>query len=489
MKRKVLLIEDDPNFRSSICLWLRERFEVIECSSGEDGLDQYKNTKGISLVITDQVLPGLDGIQVLKQIKAINPNQAVIVITAYGSVSSAVEAMREGADDFLQKPFGLSELERTVERVLSFSTSSRGAIQLPTPIITRNQKMINLLKICESIARSDCTVLIEGESGVGKEVIAKAIHAMSPRHSGPCIAINCGAIPENLLESELFGYEKGAFTGADKRKLGKIELAHNGTLILDEISELPLNLQVKLLRVLQERKIERVGGTESVPVDFRLIAISNKSLSALCLENRFRFDLFYRINVIPIRVPPLRERKDDIQPLCEYFLSKFGSPIKRLDDNTLSAIMAYDWPGNVRELQNACERVSVFAKVGGRLSPDMFLAPDVNGLDLNCVGDLSFETVNQTIDQACQDQQSIDDKIVKFNSRSSDRDGVWIEIGTRLDDVEKTLILETLKRCNNNQKRAAEMLGISARTLRNKLAEYRRERVDATEMLNSKSDT
>ncbi|MCS6894401.1 MAG: sigma-54 dependent transcriptional regulator, partial [Deltaproteobacteria bacterium] len=256
--RSILFVEDDETLRESVADYLRMRFRVFEAADGMSALSVLSSNPEIELIISDQRLPKLDGLALLDKLRQRGEQIPFIMITAFGSVQSAVEAMRLGADDFIQKPFSVNELDRAIEKVFQFKDQKLVKLnELRIPIITQNQKMINILKICEVVAKSDCTVLIEGESGVGKEVIAKTIHSLSHRRNGPCIAINCGAIPEHLLESELFGFEKGAFTGADRKKIGKIELAHNGTLILDEISELPLPLQVKLLRVLQERTIER----------------------------------------------------------------------------------------------------------------------------------------------------------------------------------------------------------------------------------------
>ncbi|MCS6960879.1 MAG: sigma-54 dependent transcriptional regulator [Deltaproteobacteria bacterium] len=456
--KQVLIVEDDPVLRSSLIECLKEKWVVLEADTAEKALDIVESGRKIDVLVTDQRLPGVDGISLLKVVKQKNPSVYVIVITAFGSVESAVEAMKEGADDFIQKPFSLPELERSIESSLKWN--KRQCVPLKdvgVPVVTQNDKMINLLRICELVAPSDCSVLIEGESGVGKEVLARAIHAMSHRHQGPCVIINCGAIPENLLESELFGFEKGAFTGADKRKLGKIEIAHNGTLILDEISELPLPLQVKLLRVLQEKKIERLGGTELIPVDFRLISVTNKNLLSLCKEGKFRWDLFYRINVVPLKVPPLRERKDDIPILLEHFLRKFKKDVRVTDQALIEALVNYDWPGNVRELQNACERASVLLHAGGKLSPEIFFQNDLQSFNVE-IETIDIEQISPVIDQL----------------PSSDGKKIILEVGMSLEEVERTLILATLKHTNGNQSKAAEILGVSSRTLRNKLAEYKK---------------
>ncbi len=454
---KILLVEDDLNFRKTLVMFLSENFDLVEAENGAEALKILESEKDIDLIISDQIMEPINGCDLLKNIRQRGLNTSFILITAYGSVQTAVEAMKLGANDFIQKPFSLSDIKRAIERVLEVrEDKGLSLLDIKLPIVTKHPKMITLLKICEIIARSDCTVLIEGESGVGKEVIARAIHSMSPRRNGPCIVINCGAIPDHLLESELFGFEKGSFTGADRRKLGKIELAHNGTLVLDEVSELPLNLQVKLLRVLQDRKVERLGSTESQEINFRLIAISNKSLLKCCNEGKFRFDLYYRLNVMPLFVPPLRERKEDIPLLANYFLKKFCPKFSTLPANICEKLMEYDWPGNVRELQNACERVAVLSQGGIGINENMFFSDEIQNLGISV------------------------DKLENFATDSaptvevSDKNSIMIKVGMSLEEVERILILETLKVTNFNQTKAAEILGITSRTLRNKLAEYKR---------------
>ena len=469
---KILLVEDDELLRFTIVEALKEYYNVKSYANPAEALKALER-ESFDLIITDQKLPEMSGIDFLKLVKEKDFNLDVIVITAFGTVQDAVEAMRFGASDFLQKPFSMDELLRVVQKTIQGKQGSDlVSPKLTVSLITKNEKMLKLVKLCEIISKSDCNVLIEGESGVGKEIFATLIHQLSPRRDGPLIIVNCGAIPDNLLESELFGYEKGAFTGAEKRKMGKIELSNGGTLVLDEISELPLNLQVKLLRALQTRKIERLGSTEQISVDFRLIALSNKILKKQVEAGLFRLDLFYRLNVMPLMIPPLRERPEDIPLLVSFFLKKFCKRPVVCSPEVISALQSYDWPGNVRELQNACERASILLNGNQINSADIFLLP------MSKISEVTDLKLGDTDELASQ---------IEVTRVENDETGasLKIKLGMSLAEVEKLLILQTLKSVNGSQKKAAEILGVSTRTLRNKLSEYKQLTSDLSKAPNS----
>jgi DNA-binding NtrC family response regulator len=396
------------------------------------------------LVISDMKMPGMSGIQLLENIKLINPDIPFLIITAYGAVETAVEAMKKGAYDFLQKSENLiHELELTVERTLQFHSlitenkKLRSALNKQFDFIGKNSMMDDIRSVISSVAESRSTVLITGESGTGKELIARAIHFQSKRSCGPFVKVNCAALPDGLIESELFGHEKGAFTGAIKQKKGMFEAASGGSLLLDEIGEMSMIAQAKLLRVLQEKEIHKVGGDDPIEVDVRIIATTNRDLETQVSRGLFREDLFYRLNVFYIHLPPLRERKDDIVKIAEHFISKFnnenGFSVDGLEDACVPVITGYNWPGNIRELENAVERAVVLTK-SGRIKPEIFK--------------------------------------FKNSSDHSNNSGGTIQPGTTVAEIEKQLIIKTLDHCNQNRTRAAELLGISIRTLRNKLNEY-----------------
>jgi two-component system response regulator FlrC len=373
----------------------------------------------------------------------------VIVSAGQGSVRGAVEAMQEGAFDYLVQPCAEALLDAAVRRALVETTAgpTPGAITgRDKPIVCADRQMRQILEVARNVADSDATVLILGESGTGKELLAAEIHRCSPRRGGAYVTTNCAALPETLAESELFGHEKGAFTGALTRRPGKFEQAEGGTLLLDEISELPPGLQAKLLRVIQEREVDRVGGTRPVPVDVRLVAISNVDLNEAVASGRFRADLFYRINVVPLALPPLRRRPDDIAPLAEHFLqrhaARHGRPMRRLDPRALDRLKAHPWPGNVRELEHAIERAVLVGR-GDTLLPEYLL-----------LGDAPQAT--------------------------EEGDAAVLRPGLSVRDMEARLVDVTLRHVNGNRQQAAEMLGISIRTLRNKLNAYKRQGVAPT---------
>jgi len=375
-KVSILIVDDDYLTLRTISIFLKKmHYDVETCKNGTEAINAIKKNF-YNIVLLDLKLPDIDGLEVLKKLKDMNPSISVIMMTGYGTIETAVRSMQYGAEDYLLKPFKkLNELDIVIQRVLRYKTLEdenrilREQVELQydvTNIIGKSKNMIELFKLVKKVAPLDCTVLIEGESGTGKELIARAIHQNSPRATRRFVAINCAAIPVNLLESELFGYEKGAYTGALERKKGYFEVADGGTLLLDEISEMPLELQAKLLRILQDKTFQRVGSTDDIIVDVRIIASTNKNLEDEVTQGRFRKDLYYRINVIKITVPPLRERKDDIPLLVQYFLEKhskkIGKRIHCVSDEAMNYLIKYNWDGNVRELENVIERAVVLAE-------------------------------------------------------------------------------------------------------------------------------
>lgn len=458
MKTKtILVVDDDPSIRVTLSESLKScGYEVETSDSGEDALAKFQEDK-FDVVITDMRMPRIGGMEVLRGIKKVSSCTPVIVITAYGTVNTAVEAMKEGAADFIMKPFSIDHLESLVKKVVaekngkgqgrqgSSGHDSNGCLSREKTIITKNEQMLALLELLKSVSRSKSSILIQGESGTGKELVARYIHRHSDRANMPFIGVNCAAIPHNLLESEMFGHEKGAFTGASRRRLGKFELAGGGTLLLDEISEMDIQLQAKLLRVVQESEVDRLGGGASVPVDVRIISTTNTDLKKCVEEKKFRSDLYYRLNVIPVKIPPLRERKGDIVFLCEYFLEKYsrliGTIRPALSKEAAEMFEAHRWPGNVRELENVIER-TVLLSGGKTILP----------------GHLYLESDGEKTGQPAE--EALKSVVLK---------------GATLKEMEKRLIFETLENVEGNRTRASEILGVSVRTIRNKLNEYKEE--------------
>lgn len=446
-KAKILVIDDEPLMREFIEeAMTRAGYRVISCGSGVEGIELIKN-QPFDLIITDLKMSPIDGIEVLGETVKISPETPVIIMTAYATIDTAIEALKKGAVDYLIKPFTPEVIEIAVKRALDkvkmnaenkFLRSELNAYLGPPQIIGSSKPMKELYEKIAKIADSRSTVLIRGETGVGKELVARSIHHISPRRDKPFIKVNCAALSSGILESELFGHERGSFTGAYERKIGRFELANAGSLLLDEVSEIHIDLQPKLLRALQEREIERVGGNETISVDVRIIATSNRNLEEAIENNSFRRDLFYRLNVISLYVPPLRERKEDIPELVNYFLKRFskenGRNIENITEKAMTKFMEYDWPGNIRELQNIIERAVVLAGKKKTLSSEDFEF---------------FRIPNHT---------------TKNNSN--------LQAGITLAEMEKNIILKTLEHCGGNKTKAAETLGISVRTLRNKLHEY-----------------
>lgn len=452
---KILVVDDENLVRNFLTETLkRMQFEVYSAENGMNALKLLKEHT-FDLVITDMRMPDLTGIDVLKKVKELSPNTLVIVITAFGSIENAVEAMRLGAFNYLIKPFSPDTIEAVIEKLkdhLSLTAENRyfKETQAPLPrneLITESPIMKKIMKEVLQVAKSNANVLIHGPSGVGKEVIAHAIHYNSLRADKPFIKVNCAAIPETLIESEFFGHEKGSFTGADSRRLGRFELANKGTLLLDEITEVPLTLQPKLLRAIQEQEFERVGGTKPIRVDVRIISTTNRDIQLAIKEKALREDLYYRLNVIPIEVPSLRERSEDIIPLARYFLKKFSQEnhldMKTLSDGAEKLLASYDFPGNVRELSNIIERAVVISQ-GKTISPEA----------------LSLDQIRPSLPPP--------KGIIGAEAEKS----VTVPIGTPLSDLEKKMIIETLEANNQNRTLTAKMLNISVRTLRNKLQSY-----------------
>lgn len=440
----ILIVEDEPKMRRLLEMNLADQgFTTHAADNAESGL-RLLNTERIDLVVTDFKLPGMNGMEFLQAIKRINAAVPVVIMTAYGSVESAVEAMKLGASDYVLKPFSLAEMALVVRKELEARNlreenrnlrEALGHRYEYSGVIANSEKMQNVLALAERVAPTNSTVLLGGESGVGKDLIARAIHEHSSRASGPFLKINSTAIPENLLESELFGYEKGAFSGAVSAKPGKFELADKGTLFLDEIGDVPAAIQVKLLRVLQEREFERLGGTKTLKVDVRLIAATNRDLRAALEEGTFRQDLYYRLNVIAIDIPPLREHKEDVPALANFFLQRFakssGKNVTSISPDALELLTQFHWPGNVRELENTIERSITFAAGPVLGSADIRLDRPAASLSAPAV----------------------------------------LPDGMTLDQWEQEIIREALRRSNGNKSQAARSLGLSRNTLRYRLSQ------------------
>jgi DNA-binding NtrC family response regulator len=457
-RKTILLIDDDDSLRRVVEYNLREEgYDVVTAAAGAEGLQLFQ-TRPIDLVLTDVRMPEMDGVDVLARIKTIQSDLPVVMLTAHGTITSAVEAMKLGAFDYLTKPFERERLKAVVRKALDMAALATENRQLRQVIAERfsfasmiagSRAMRAVTDTASRVAQADTTVLIEGESGTGKELLAKAIHFHSSRARGPFVTINCGAIPEQLLESELFGHRRGSFTGAVADKKGKFEAADRGTIFLDEIGELPLMLQVKILRVLQEREIDKVGDTRSVKVDVRVLAATNRDLEKMIADNTFRDDLYYRLAVVSIRVPPLRERTDDIPLLVDHLLDKhvgrLGKSRPDVDKAVYAAFNRYSWPGNIRELENILERALVLDR-DGRIGPDD-LPERLRSADQQ-VGTLRMELPDE---------------------------------GISLEDVEKELLLAALTKHNWNQTRAANYLRITRSTLLYRMQKFGLERPRAAD--------
>ena len=438
--KKILIADDEKNMRWILAKnLLDEGFTVIEAAGGKEAFDIFLD-KEPDMVILDYQMPGINGMEVLKRIKTINDKTPVIMITAHGSTDAAVEAMKLGAVDYISKPFDMDELKITIKKVLNIEELNKTIDYLKDQVIEAYDKRIigsskrmqDIFEMIDKVADTSASVLITGESGTGKELVANAIHNKSSRKDKPYIKVNCGAIPETLLESELFGYEKGAFTGAQNRKIGRFDRAQSGTLFLDEIGELPLSLQVKILRVLQEREFERVGGTEVIKADVRIVSATNRDLEKMVVEGKFREDLLYRLKIIPMEIPALRERKEDIPTLIDFFISKYVKEMNkgpvRIEEDALEILLQYDFPGNIRELENIIERLVILASEG-RITASALPKEVVKG------------------------------------AYSRKNTFVLPPDGISLEEVEEGFVRQAFEMVKGNQTQAAKLLGISRHAL------------------------
>jgi len=440
-KARILVVDDETIVRESLAEWLKDAgHEVFTTEDGYKALEVVERERP-GIMIADLVMPGMDGIELMRKAKALLPGIEVIIITAYASIPTAITAMKEGAYDYIEKPFcperaellveKLSQYRELVEENIALRQKMEGHYRFEN-IIAKSSKMQRLIELIKTVGKSNATVLITGESGTGKELVAHAIHSQSDRHNKPFVAVSCAALPESLLESELFGHEKGSFTGAYAQKKGKFEFASKGTLFLDEVGEMSANIQVHLLRVLEEKEFTRVGGNEPIRSDVRVISATNKDLTKAIERQEFREDLYYRLNVVNIELPPLRERKEDIPLLAEHFLNKFAlenrKSIAGFSPEAMEFLLGHDWPGNVRELENSIERAVILAK---------------------------------------DDHIAITDLRQKGMTPAS-----ATRPGRNLKEMEREHILSTLRETGENYSEAARMLGISRMTLYNKVKEY-----------------
>ena len=443
---KILVVDDDDLSRGYLSEALqRNGYSVDNASDGQEAVN-LTDKQNYDMLFLDMRMPRMGGMKVLERVKKTSKETTVVIMTAYGSIESAVEAMQKGAYDYIIKPFSVDNIElllkRVQERQKLIDENKYWRSKLDSNVenefvIDKQSKMFEILNNVKRMAQSKASVLIQGESGTGKEIIAHSIYSHSQRNSKPFIKVNCAALSESLLESELFGHEKGAFTGADLKRMGRFELANGGNLLLDEISEVSPKIQSKLLRVLEQEEFERVGGSKTLKVDVRIIATTNRDLEREIEKDNFRQDLYFRLNVIPVIVPPLRERREDIPVLAEYFLEKFktgtDTPLKRISKEAIDILVKYDWPGNVREIKNLIHRCTVMID-SEVLMPEHF----ENMLNVN-----------------------------------KPRTNSELSVGQTIEDVERELIYKTLEKTGGNKTRAAEILNITARTLRNKLSRYK----------------
>jgi len=461
---QILIIDDHDSMREGLELLLkRGGHTILSAGSGPDGIDILQE-EGADLVITDLKMSKMDGLEVLRRTKEASPDTEVLVITAYGTIEKAVEAMKLGAADFISKPFSSDEFAVKVDRLLqqraekeklrlenvalrientSLKEQGQGEARYGE-MVGDSEPMLEVFRMVDRVARSESTVMIYGESGTGKELVARAIHAGSNRHDGPFVRVNCGALTDSLLDSELFGHEKGAFTGAERRRRGRFELAHGGTLFLDEISTISQATQVRLLRVLQERELERVGGEETIPVDVRIIAATNTPAEELREGESFREDLFYRLHVVPLQLPPLRDRGGDIEPLVRHFVEKLAaranSSVTAVSDETVRVLSSHSWPGNVRELENVIERALVMAE-GDTLQPT--------------------------------DLPPLDGRVSTTNGGGSlDLPSHGLDLTRTVEGVEERLLRQALEQADGVKAEAARLLGLKASALYYKLEKY-----------------
>jgi two-component system response regulator PilR (NtrC family) len=444
--KRILVVDDEPSMREMLGIMLRREGFGVESADSRARAGTILAQGAVDMVITDVKLPDGDGIEILRHVKTAFPETVVIVMTAFGNTETAVAALKLGAHDYLIKPFDVEELKIVVRNALEKQQLQEENLLLKAEfrvqhgldrIIGVSPRMVKLFDLVRSVAGTASTVLVQGESGTGKELVAKGVHALSPRRDAPFVSVNCAALPENLLESELFGHMKGAFTDAHQTKKGLFETAHRGTLMLDEVGEMPLSMQVKLLRALQERRVRRVGANEEVEVDVRVIAATNRSLEDLVRDRRFREDLYYRLNVIPILVPPLRERTEDIPLLAKHFLDLFGremgKAVSRISDEAMRLLVGYAWPGNVRELENVLERAVALETTSAIMPerlPDTLLAP----------------------------------RGIRAETAPEFQEGFSLD--RHLESIEADLLRRALSQAEGNRGTAARLLGVTPRSLR-----------------------
>jgi nitrogen regulation protein NR(I) len=464
----ILIVDDDKSIRYSLKRMMEKDFSILTAQNGEEALGRFRENPP-DLIIMDIKMPGRSGIEILKEIRSIDPKSLVIIMTAYGTTETAIEAMKYGAFDYILKPFSIPKMKDLIEKALSLRRLMREEVTYAARegtgegererIIGTSSKMQEIYKLIGQVAPSDVTVLLRGESGTGKELVARAIYQHSLRSDQPFLPVNCAAIPDTLLESELFGHEKGAFTGATSRRIGKLEQCQGGTIFLDEIGDMSLSTQAKLLRVLQERSFERLGGMETIKVDIRFIVATNKDLEEAISNGRFREDLYYRLNVVSIKIPPLRERKEDIPELTSYFLKKFNRELKKeiagITPAAMEKITFHGWPGNVRQLENVLKRAMVLCQGEWILEEQLFLErgwepfdakPSAGKRSMEDLLDILFEELSTT------------------PGASQDMDMISM--------IERGLIFRALQKTGGNQVQAALLLGMNRSTLRGKMERY-----------------
>jgi two-component system response regulator AtoC len=467
---RILIVDDDLSLCHFLTKALSQKgYQVIPCHSGTEALDVIHGRE-TDLILLDNKLPDRNGLEVLKEIKRDHPQVSVIIMTAFGTTGTAIEAMRIGAFDYILKPFELDEISELVVKGLEAHNLMKRAVAIPAlseykedsdQIIGKSKVMQEVYKLIGQVAESDVTVLIRGESGTGKELVARAIYQHSRRKNRPFLAINCAAIPETLLESELFGHEKGAFTGANKRRIGKFEQCDKGTILLDEIGDMSLSTQAKILRVLQEGEFERIGGNETVKVDVRVLTSTNRKLEELIKEGKFREDLYYRLKIMSITLPPLREHKEDIKELTEYFFHLYnrqlGTKVSHIDPSVFEKLASYSWPGNVRELANTINRSLILCKGEVMTAEDVIF--DVEGEAASFANEEELEnTLTKMLDPLFTD-------ILRCWGT-----GLHSNL---LEKIEKFLVQKALAEMKGNQVQAAKLLGISRNTLRNRIEKYK----------------
>lgn len=463
----ILVVDDDKSIRYSLKRMMEEKYSILTAQNGKEALDRVKENSP-DLIIMDIKMPGRNGIDVLKEIKLIDPKSLVIIMTAYGTTETAIEAMKYGAYDYILKPFPIPRMKGLIEKALALRKLMKEEVTyapLAAPegeeerIVGSSSKMQEIYKMIGQVAPSDVTILLRGESGTGKEMIARAIYHHSLRSTQPFLPVNCAAIPDTLLESELFGHERGSFTGATSRRIGKLEQCQGGTIFLDEIGDMSLPTQAKLLRVLQEKSFERLGGMETIKVDIRFIVATNKNLEEAISNGKFREDLYYRLNVVSITIPPLRERKEDVPDLVSYFLKKFNRELKKglvgITPAAMGKITSYGWPGNVRQLENVLKRAMVLCQ--GEWILEDHLVFEKGWEKREAEEEFGRKNVEDLLD-------ALFEEFSKAPVAAQDLD--------MISNLERGLILRALQKTKGNQLKAAMLLGIHRSTLRGKMEKY-----------------